>query len=74
MDLISTKGKNQIFDVVIFCFSMFRYEAGDHVAVYPVNDSDIVEGIGKRLEVDLDTIFTLTNVDGRFSNVILWCQ
>ncbi|XP_071178692.1 NADPH--cytochrome P450 reductase-like isoform X1 [Mytilus galloprovincialis] len=43
--------------------SKIRYEAGDHVAVYPVNDSDIVEGIGKRLEVDLDTIFTLTNVD-----------
>lgn len=43
--------------------SKIRYEAGDHVAVYPVNESEIVEGIGKRLEIDLDTVFTLTNVD-----------
>lgn len=42
----------------------YRYEAGDHVAVYPVNESEIVEGIGKRLEIDLDKVFTLTNVDG----------
>ena len=41
-----------------------RYEAGDHVAVYPVNDSALVEAIGKRLSVDLDTVITLTNVDG----------
>ena len=43
----------------------FRYEAGDHVAVYPVNDRESVERIGKRLNVDLDTVFTLTNVDGK---------
>lgn len=42
----------------------YRYEAGDHVAVYPVNDPDLVELIGKRLEVDLGQMFTLTNVDG----------
>ena len=46
---------------VMFC----RYEAGDHVAVYPVNDRESVERIGKRLNVDLDTVFTLTNVDGK---------
>ena len=44
--------------------SKIRYEAGDHVAVYPTNDSVLVEGIGKRLDVDLDTIFSLDNVDG----------
>ena len=44
-----------------------RYEAGDHVAVYPVNESEIVEGIGKRLEIDVDTVFTLTNLDGEVS-------
>lgn len=43
--------------------SKIRYEAGDHVAVYPTNDKDLVEKIGKRLNVDLDTVFTLTNVD-----------
>jgi hypothetical protein len=41
------------------------------VAVYPVNESEIVEGIGKRLEIDLDTVFTLTNVDGMFTFVSL---
>ncbi|XP_076435133.1 NADPH--cytochrome P450 reductase-like [Babylonia areolata] len=40
-----------------------RYDAGDHVGVYPINDPDLVERIGKRLGVDLDTVFTLTNVD-----------
>lgn len=45
-------------------FLNHRYEAGDHVAVYPVNDRETVEKIGKRLNVDLNTVFTLTNVDG----------
>lgn len=55
------------------CFVWFcRYEAGDHVAVYPVNDSELVDLIGKRLEVDLDQMFTLTNLDGgcRYLNLI----
>jgi NADPH-ferrihemoprotein reductase len=43
--------------------SRIRYEAGDHVAVYPVNDSDIVERLGNRLGVDLGVVFTLTNLD-----------
>ncbi|XP_076452783.1 NADPH--cytochrome P450 reductase-like [Babylonia areolata] len=43
--------------------SKIRYEAGDHVGVYPVNDLDTVEEIGKRLNVDLDTVFTLKNID-----------
>ena len=34
------------------------------MAVYPTNDTTLVEKIGKRLNVDLDTVFTLTNVDG----------
>ncbi|ESO97377.1 hypothetical protein LOTGIDRAFT_187717 [Lottia gigantea] len=43
--------------------SKIRYESGDHVAVYPINDSKLVEKIGQRLNTDLDTVFTLTNVD-----------
>ncbi|XP_076045478.1 cytochrome P450 reductase [Oratosquilla oratoria] len=43
--------------------SRVRYDAGDHVAVYPVNNSNLVTRIGELLEVDLDTIVTLTNVD-----------
>ncbi|BFZ04391.1 hypothetical protein BsWGS_07430 [Bradybaena similaris] len=43
--------------------SKIRYETGDHVAIYPVNDSEIVEKLGKRLDADLDTLFMLTNID-----------
>lgn len=49
---------------IISLFVVCRYEAGDHVAVYPVNDKETVEKLGKRLNVDLDTVFTLTNIDG----------
>jgi NADPH-ferrihemoprotein reductase len=50
--------------------SKMRYEAGDHLAVYPVNNSDLVNKIGEKCNVDLDTVFTLTNTDGiYFSNV-----
>ena len=34
------------------------------MAVYPINDPEIVEGIGRQLGADLGTVFTLTNVDG----------
>lgn len=37
---------------------------GDHAAVYPENRVELVNRIGELLEVDLDTVFTLTNTDG----------
>ncbi|XP_052433107.1 P450 (cytochrome) oxidoreductase b isoform X1 [Carassius gibelio] len=43
--------------------SRIRYESGDHVAVYPVNDSVIVSRIGDLLGVDLDTVISLNNLD-----------
>jgi NADPH-ferrihemoprotein reductase len=43
--------------------SKMRYDAGDHLAVYPVNDSELVEKIGKHTGKDLETIFTLINTD-----------
>lgn len=43
--------------------SGIRYHAGDHVGVYPVNDLEMVDKIGKILNVDLDTVFRLNNVD-----------
>jgi NADPH-ferrihemoprotein reductase len=43
--------------------SRLRYEAGDHVAVYPENDAQIVNRIGELLNVDLDTVFSLINVE-----------
>ncbi|XP_050023019.1 NADPH--cytochrome P450 reductase isoform X2 [Dermacentor andersoni] len=43
--------------------SKMRYDAGDHVAVYPMNDIAIVEKLGQMLKVDLDTVITLKNLD-----------
>lgn len=41
-----------------------RYDSGDHVAVYPTNDASMVKRLGERLGVDLDTVFSLKNLDG----------
>lgn len=41
-----------------------RYDAGDHVAVYPTNDPELVEKLGSLLDVDLDTVISLNNTDG----------
>ncbi|XP_055620902.1 NADPH--cytochrome P450 reductase isoform X1 [Toxorhynchites rutilus septentrionalis] len=43
--------------------SKMRYEAGDHLAMYPVNDTDLVVRLGKLCNADLDTIFSLINTD-----------
>lgn len=43
--------------------SKMRYDAGDHIALYPVNDSEMVTKLGKLLDADLDTAITLTNTD-----------
>ncbi|XP_058444522.1 NADPH--cytochrome P450 reductase isoform X1 [Malaya genurostris] len=43
--------------------SKMRYEAGDHLAMYPVNDSDLVVRLGKLCNADLDVIFSLINTD-----------
>lgn len=49
---------------VIILSLLRRYEAGDHVAVYPTNNLEMVEKLGERLGADLETLFTLDNVDG----------
>ncbi|KAH3823012.1 hypothetical protein DPMN_124807 [Dreissena polymorpha] len=51
--------------------SKIRYEAGDHVAIFPKNDTALVEKIGKRLGMDLDTVITLTHVDGELPSILL---
>lgn len=43
--------------------SSIRYQAGDHVGIYPVNDAALVEKLGQLLNVDLDIVFKLENVD-----------
>ncbi|TFK12955.1 somatostatin receptor type 1 [Platysternon megacephalum] len=43
--------------------SKIRYESGDHVAVYPANDTSLVNQIGEILGADLDMIMSLNNLD-----------
>uniref|UniRef100_T1ILV8 NADPH--cytochrome P450 reductase n=1 Tax=Strigamia maritima TaxID=126957 RepID=T1ILV8_STRMM len=43
--------------------SRMRYETGDHVAVYPTNDEELVKKLGELLDTDLDTIISLINLD-----------
>lgn len=43
--------------------SKMRYEAGDHLGIYPVNNSELVKKIGEQCGANLDTIITLTNTD-----------
>uniref|UniRef100_A0A6Q2X1V8 NADPH--hemoprotein reductase n=1 Tax=Esox lucius TaxID=8010 RepID=A0A6Q2X1V8_ESOLU len=47
--------------------SKMRYDSGDHVAVYPTNDTTIVTKLGQVLGVDLDTVISLNNLDGTCS-------
>lgn len=41
-----------------------RYESGDHVAVFPTNDTALVNKLGQVLGVDLDVVISLNNLDG----------
>ncbi|XP_027467134.1 NADPH--cytochrome P450 reductase isoform X1 [Zalophus californianus] len=43
--------------------SKLRYESGDHVAVYPANDSTLVSQLGEILGADLDVVMSLNNLD-----------
>eukprot|EP00051_Salpingoeca_urceolata_P028653 m.487750 g.487750 ORF g.487750 m.487750 type:complete len:659 (+) comp25235_c0_seq1:56-2032(+) len=43
--------------------SGIRYRAGDHVAIYAANQSKLVEAIGARLGVNLDTVVRFKAVD-----------
>lgn len=45
-------------------FTLQRYDAGDHVAVYPTNSPELVEKLGSLLNVDLDAVISLNNTDG----------
>jgi NADPH-ferrihemoprotein reductase len=43
--------------------SKMRYDSGDHIAVYPQNDTALVNRIGELLGVDLDSVISLVNLD-----------
>ncbi|KHJ42460.1 FAD binding domain protein [Trichuris suis] len=43
--------------------SRLRYEAGDHLAVYPRNDPVLVDKFSELLGVDLDSVIALTSID-----------
>lgn len=49
--------------------SKIRYDAGDHLAVYPQNSIELVGKLGTLLGKDLDVVFTLTNTDGNLSKL-----
>ncbi|KYR00810.1 NADPH-cytochrome-P450 oxidoreductase [Tieghemostelium lacteum] len=40
-----------------------HYTAGDHLGIYPVNDSLLVEALLQRLEVSGDTLFAMVPID-----------
>ncbi|XP_022102084.1 NADPH--cytochrome P450 reductase-like isoform X3 [Acanthaster planci] len=43
--------------------SKIRYEAGDHVAVFPINDPVLVDRIAQLLGADMDVVISLDNMD-----------
>lgn len=42
---------------------MCKFLTGDHVAVYPINDTNLVERLGQLTNANLDEIFSLVNTD-----------
>ena len=50
--------------LLVCALFMFRYASGDHVAIQPVNNSDMVDEIGRRLNVNLDTVMSLVAEEG----------
>ena len=58
-----TPGLRYKLNQLVFSGSRIRYDAGDHVAVYPINDLELVNKIGSLLDVNLDQVFSLTNLD-----------
>lgn len=40
-----------------------RYEAGDHLGVFPTNDPDLVEELGRLVDAKMDLPFRLINLD-----------
>lgn len=52
------------FLLYVFLKSYFSsYDAGDHLGVFPTNDSALVEKLGNLLNADLDQVFKLINLD-----------
>lgn len=53
--------------------SRLTYVAGDHLAIFPSNDPQLVEQIRELLDVDLNTVFSLTNIDGMLHCCVSVC-
>jgi len=43
--------------------SRIRYDAGDHIAVYPTNNKVLVDRLASLLDIQMDQVFTMNNVD-----------
>ena len=48
-----------------------RYEPGDHIAIYPENNTSLVEQIGTRLNIDLAQVVSLDCIDGMTLRLIV---
>lgn len=44
-------------------YLLFVLTSGDHVAIYPINDTDLVSRLGDLSRANLDEIFSLINTD-----------
>lgn len=49
--------------------SKLSYVAGDHVAIFPRNDPQLVGRIGELLHTDMDMYISLTNVDRELGKI-----
>ncbi|PIO52984.1 FAD binding domain protein, partial [Teladorsagia circumcincta] len=48
---------------ILFEGSRIRYEAGDHLAVFPTNDPELVEAIISLMDFNPEQAFRLINID-----------
>jgi len=62
-ELHKNSGRNCLHIEVDIKDSRLRYEAGDHVAVFPSNKAALVEQLCSILDKDPDKVFTLKNTD-----------
>ena len=48
-------------------YTVSRYDPGDHVAIYPENNRDLVTKLGERLNTDLDKVISMSSLDGLYT-------
>lgn len=61
--LLTINQNKLFFNAVCVCSYIINFVSGDHVAVYPINDINLVEQLGKLTSANLDEVFSLINTD-----------